>query len=127
MSAPEPNCSSVSTVRLWAEQVGACAAVDWWSMPQWSRNADWPGGPDPFSEAIFQANMQSFHKQCFLATSALCLLKRLPEPGVRFGDVDVCARMRHHAAGVERIVNFLKLPSLRLKERFGAPVELHGR
>ena len=48
---------------------------DWYSVPQWSRNAD-PYRPDPLAQIIFQTTMKSFHTLCTHSGDAIAVVKR---------------------------------------------------
>mmetsp|Transcript_30507 Transcript_30507/g.64211 ORF Transcript_30507/g.64211 Transcript_30507/m.64211 type:complete len:171 (+) Transcript_30507:511-1023(+) len=101
--------------------------IDWFCTPQWSRRADWTGGPDRLSECIFETTMSSFHKLCFMASNAVCLLKRVPT-GLRFGPEDFGLQLRQAVNGIVRALESISAPPpVKLLEIIGEKASLKRR
>mmetsp|Transcript_35040 Transcript_35040/g.73677 ORF Transcript_35040/g.73677 Transcript_35040/m.73677 type:complete len:748 (-) Transcript_35040:2-2245(-) len=85
--------------------------LDWWCVPQWSRLPDAAGGPDSRANLIFASTMASFHKLCFAAAAAMCIVKRTEGPKLLFGaGDDLGAALRADAVAAERALRSVSAP-----------------
>jgi len=71
--------------------------------------------------------MSSFHKLCFMASNAVCLLKRVPT-GLRFGPEDFGLQLKQAANGIVRALGSISAPPpVKLLEIIGEKASLKRR